>query len=697
MERKKRILLLILAAAGVILFLTGIRIALKRRKPPDSLLKSYFSCLEKGDYQGMYGFLSEISKEQITEEAYIKRNQNIYEGIDASDFQITTGKPEKRGKQTILPFTLTMHTIAGRMDVENEAVFSKKMGDSYKLEWSSHLIFPELGDRDQILVNRIPAERGCVYDREGRLLAGPQNALEIGLVPGQMDGKRELEIQAIGEVLGVEEETIEKALTASWVKEDSYVPIHTIPSFTKEDAAFYSQQDAIEKRHLLTRLSEFPGLVLKDITVRGYPLGEAAAHLMGYVQRVTAEDLKEHKGEGYGSSSVIGRTGVESLYEKELKGKDGCQIKIMNSQGVEKKVLAASYKEDGQDITLTIDSQLQEQLYQAFSEDKGTSAAINPKTGEVLALVSTPSYNNNLFVQGLTEGEWEALNEDEKKPMQNRFRAVFCPGSSLKPFIGAIALTEGVLTPEEDLGMEGDRWQKDESWGDYEITTLHTYERANLTNAMVYSDNIYFAKAALRIGEETLQKKFQELGFGERIPFPIWMTESQLCNEEGFGSEIQLADTGYGQGQVLVNPLHLAILYSAFVNGGNLIQPQLTMTEASAPVFWKEQVFDPETAEKMTEILRQVIENPEGTGSRARIEGLSLAGKTGTAEIKESQEDQKGTELGWFVVYTPDAETEDAVCIVSMVEDVKNRGGSGYLLEPLKNLLENRENSKNNS
>ena len=95
--------------------------------------------------------------------------------------------------------------------------------------------------------------------------------------------------------------------------------------------------------------------------------------------------------------------------------------------------------------------------------------------------------------------------------------------------------------------------------------------------------------------------------------------------------------------------------------------------------------------------LRQVIENPEGTGARARIEGLSLAGKTGTAEIKESQEDQKGTELGWFVVYTPDAETEDAVCIVSMVEDVKNRGGSGYLLEPLKNLLENRENSKNNS
>lgn len=123
---------------------------------------------------------------------------------------------------------------------------------------------------------------------------------------------------------------------------------------------------------------------------------------------------------------------------------------------------------------------------------------MNPKTGEVLALVNTPSYDANDFIFGLSQQQWDALNEDEQQPMLNRFRNTWCPGSSFKPIIGAIGVSAGKLDPNADLGMEGLQWQKDQTWGGYYVTTLHEYSTANLVNALIYSDNIYFAKAALQ-------------------------------------------------------------------------------------------------------------------------------------------------------------------------------------------------------
>ena len=247
-----------------------------------------------------------------------------------------------------------------------------------------------------------------------------------------------------------------------------------------------------------------PGVMLTDQEIRTYPLGEAASHLIGYVQPVTAEDLEEHKGEGYDAASVIGKSGAELLYEKELKGKNGCEIRIVDQAGNTRKVAASVPREDGQNIQLTIDSGLQQSLYEKFQEDPGCSVAVNPYTGEVLALVSTPSYDNNDFILGLSDTQWKDLNEDIKKPMYNRFRQIWCPGSVLKPVIAGIGMKTGSLDPEEDFGNEGLSWQKDSSWGDYHVTTLHEYEPVTLKNALIYSDNIYFAKAALRIGAETL-------------------------------------------------------------------------------------------------------------------------------------------------------------------------------------------------
>lgn len=132
--------------------------------------------------------------------------------------------------------------------------------------------------------------------------------------------------------------------------------------------------------------------------------------------------------------------------------------------------------ENGKDIKLTIDSDLQKELYEQFKDDKSCSVAINQYTGEVLALVSTPSYDNNDFIRGMSSEKWNALNEDENKPMYNRFRQVWCPGSTFKPIIAAIGLTTGAIDPNEDYGNEGLSWQKDSSWGSYHVTTLHAYE-----------------------------------------------------------------------------------------------------------------------------------------------------------------------------------------------------------------------------
>ena len=294
--------------------------------------------------------------------------------------------------------------------------------------------------------------------------------------------------------------------------------------------------------------------------MREYPLGEAAAHLVGYVQSVTAEDLEEHAGEGYTANSVIGRSGMEGLFESELKGQNGCRIYIVNSEGKEKEELACILVQHGQDIQLTIDADLQVSLYEQFKEDKSCSVAMNPYTGEVLALVSTPSYDNNDFIMGLSSEQWTALNEDENKPMYNRFRQVWCPGSTFKPITAAVGLESGAIDPMEDYGNVGLSWQKDASWGSYHVTTLHAYEPVILENALIYSDNIYFAKAALKIGSEEMESSLTGLGFNEELPFEIKMAESQYSNTEGIETEIQLADSGYGQGQVLVNPLHMACI-----------------------------------------------------------------------------------------------------------------------------------------
>ena len=419
---------------------------------------------------------------------------------------------------------------------------------------------------------------------------------------------------------------------------------------------------------------------------RVYPYGEITAHLVGYIRGISAEELEEHKGEGYTESSLIGKTGLELAYEERLRGKNGSGIYIVNENEEIVETIAETDIADGEDIKITIDIDLQEQIYEEFDGDKGFSIAMNPKTGEVLAMVSFPTFDTNKFITGFTDEEWSSLSSDEDTPMFARYESTWAPGSSFKPITGAIGLTTKSFTADENFGTSGLSWQKDSSWGDYKVTTLTTYSGpANLRNALVYSDNIYFAKAALKIGSNNFAEQLLKIGFDKDLDFSIPMYNSQFADNNEFDSEVQLADSGYGQGKVLVNPLHVASIYSAFVNDGSMIKPHIEYSEKTEYLY--ENVFSEDAVKEIVEYLIQVVENPNGTGYEARINGISMAGKTGTAELKSSK-DEEGEELGWFNAFVVSDNSDEQFLTINMVENVENRGGSHYLLPKVKNIIQ---------
>ncbi len=674
------------------------RDSLQKYTMPDALWQRYVELLNGQQYEEMYEMLDEGSRETVAKDAFVKRHQAIYGEMGVVRIE-TTVRRVKEGDgasgdgqedpyaDIVVDYATTMQTMAGEVAFENQSAFCFKEGDGWRLRWSDKEIFPDLTATDEVVVTKTEAARGNIYDRNGMMLAGQGTASMIGLVPGKMAGRRKEDLQRMAELLGVTVESIGEALDASWVKEDTFVPIKRMAKVDELDLlAEVPDAEDVENDRIQKELLGVPGVQMVDEEVRTYPLGAVAAHLTGYVQNVTEEELKE-LGEGdYRSDSVIGRSGLEKAYEETLRGTDGCEIGIVGQDGGEKRLLAFQTEKDGADVTLTIDAELQKTLYNEFVEDRGCSVAMNPETGEVLAMVSTPSFDPNAFALGMSAEEWKSLSEDGDKPMWNRFGATWCPGSVFKPVMAAMGVTTGTLEPNRDYGREpGRKWQKDASWGGYFVTTLQAYDDARMENALIYSDNIYFAKAALRVGMAGFGEQMSRIGFGEAVPFDLGMTASTYAGEGGLASEIELADSGYGQGRILVNPLHVASLYSAFVNDGNMVAPYVKA--GGQTTVWKEAAFSAEAAGLVRDSLVQVVENPDGTASGCRMDGVRLAGKTGTAEIKATQESKTGTEVGWLSIFTPERGTGNSVLFVSMVEDVKEIGGSPYVVKKEKKVL----------
>ena len=680
MDKKRLRMLLGLIGAVLVLCIVAI-IIFNMNNTPEKALNTYIDAVNQRDYEKMYSLISDESQDSYSKEKFIERNKNIYEGIEAQNLTITKIQNAEKidSKYTRVTYDSSMDTVAGTLKELNFVNLKKDgMFKPYQIVWDSSVILPALQDGDKVNVSTDAADRGNIEDRNGNLLATTGVASSVGLVPGKINPEtREADIAKVAEFLEITTENIQTALSEGWVTDETFVPIKTVAAGNAE---------------LEAALLQIPGVMINDKMVRVYPYGEKTSQLTGYIQGISAEELEEKKDQGYTESSVIGKSGLERLYDKRLRGQEGATISISyteNNGEVKSIAILEKAAVSGENIKTTIDANLQSALYNQFAGDKSASAAINPKTGEVLALVSTPSYDANTFILGLSDERWQSMNADPANPLLNRFEATYAPGSSFKPVTGSTGLQTGAFTADEDFGESGLVWQKDSSWGDFNITTLEEYSGpANLENALIYSDNIYFAKAALKIGGDRFAEALKKMGFGETLPFELDMTASQISDSGASDSEAQLAASGFGQGQVLVNPLHMASIYSAFVNDGSMVKPYIEYKDNAQAEYWKTQILTKEVSNTIRNDLIQVVESPAGTGHEAQIDGLSIAGKTGTAEIKTSQEDTSGTELGWFNAFTADSSSAQQLMVISMVEDVKDRGGSHYVVPKVKTVFE---------
>lgn len=682
MKNKKTVIIAIVIILAIAVIVGAIFIINKKAPKPEEALSTYISLLNEQKYEEMYSMISEYSKSQISQEDFIKRNKNIYEGIDAYDIKIMPSETTKDGKTYSIRYDESMSTSAGTISFTNTAKLVKGDKD-YKISWSSSMIFPELRATDKVRVSTLSAKRGEILDRNGEKLAENGSISSVGIVPGKLGENKEESISKISELTGVSTDYINTQISASYVKDDTFVPIKKISANNTE---------------LKNQLLEISGIKITSVDARVYPLGEEAAHLIGYVQAISAEELKQKEGKGYNSSSIIGKAGLEQAYEDTLRGVDGTEIYIADENGNKLKTLATQEKKDGTDVKLTIDSLIQKNLYDQMKTDKGFFVVMNPTTGELLATVSTPSYNSNDFVLGMTTDKWNELNNDASKPLYNRFLQSYCPGSTFKPITAAIGLTSGKLKTDTTFNYSGLKWQKNSSWGDVYITTLTAYNGPkNIANALIHSDNIFFGQAAMQIGKDTFCSGLDKLGFNENIDqtikFPLTFKKSQYSNSEKVDmNEKKLADSGYGQGDILVNPIHMASIYSSFANNGNMVKPYIEY-ENGKTEYLKENAFTSDAANTVKNDLIQVVENPEGTATDMKVSGVTIAGKTGTAELKTTSTDTESGTLGWFDCFTVDYSASNPnvndMLIIGMVENTQNNssGGSHYVIKKIRTLF----------
>ena len=659
-------LLLLLSLIIVIIFSLGCSKTSKYNEAFNSYVEKWL----KSDFYGMYSMLTKESKESINEETFVNRYKTIYSAINLDNLDISLNKDlEKKDNYYTASFTLKATTIAGELNLTNFDVDIYKEEDNYLINWDESLIFPNMIKDDKVYVRTTNHSRGKILDRDGNILAEDGTISVVGIHPSKFNNEnRNSKITELANTLDISEDTIISKLDAN-TDPELFVPIVSI---TTTD----------EKLQTLTNRNE-EGILINTKTSRVYYGGEAFGRLIGYVGAITAEELENKNDYSYTSTSLIGKAGIESVYEDTLRGEDGAEIYI--KRGSDEISILKKEVINGEDIKLTIDSTLQNNSYTQLNGEKGAVTAVDPISGEVLALVSSPSYDSNMFTTYVTKTKAAEREANNYTDTVNRFSKTYAPGSTMKLITAAIGLNTGKINPDESIEINGLTWQKDSSWGNYKITRVENVSPVSLREAAKHSDNIYFAQAALKIGSDDLISGIKGFGIGEEMTFEYPMTDSSISNDGSLNSEILLADTGYGQGELMVTPLNMALAYSALANNGNIMTPRLVLSDNSTASIWKESAIKPENLQTLIEDFSAMVNDEDGHAYEMKIDGYNIAAKTGTAEIKSSQDDTNGTENGWFVAVDT---TSSKLAIATIIEDVKDRGGSSIPIPMVKNIME---------
>ncbi|MFS0932968.1 penicillin-binding transpeptidase domain-containing protein [Enterococcus casseliflavus] len=627
-------------------------------------LTFFIDALADQKYSDLPAFVSEdsLASTGFTADEVSAKYEAIFTGIGAESFKasgIEVTPNDKDSDQFNFQYNGSLTTSLGELTEFSYSGTITVADNEAKIDWSPQLIFPGMEGQDKVSISVDNATRGEILDRNNEPLAENGTLYQLGVVPGQLGtgDEKNANIKAIAERFDLTEESINQALGQSWVQDELFVPLKIIEP-----------------------TDEMPtGTSLKETIGRTYPLGEAAAQLIGYLGNVTAEDIE--KDETLASNGQIGRSGLEAAFDKELRGENGGKIAITDEDGAEKAVLLEKERADGKDIQLTIDAQAQKTAFDSLQNQAGATVVTEPKTGDLLVLASSPSYDPNKMTQGISQEDYDAYEQNEDLPFISRFATAYAPGSTFKAITGAIGLENGTIDPTQSIAIDGLKWQKDSSWGDYFVTRVTDVASVNLKDALVYSDNIYMAQQTLSMGEDAFRDGLSKLIFGETLDLPIAMNPAQISNEDSFNSDILLADTGYGQGELLLNPIQQAAIYSVFANQGKLVYPRL-VKEAEQK---DKEVFKAETIDQINQDLTAVVSDPNGTAHSLAALNIPLAAKTGTAEIKEKQ-DEKGQENSFLFAFDSQ---DQGFLMVSMLEDrQENQSATGLAPELLTYLAE---------
>ena len=641
------------------------------RQDPKPFLDNYVQLLNAYNFGACYALLAPDTQEAITLVDFTQRYQNIFDGIDFQGLTISYGDlTVEAGKRYLQSATLT-YSSALLDEFTQDVVFSLDYSDNdstFYLNWTPAMIFTDLTSSTEVKLRTLRPARGEILDSEHNAYAINSYAESVYVQPSKIEDTS-YTVTALASILDMTTVDVEKALSSSAaVKYDSAVIKAYPPGGISE---------ATE-----SALTTLPGVGVDRTSmtpIRYYPNGSFFAHSMGYTSAITAEELSKLDSSRYDISSYVGRTGLEAAYEDILCGTKGYSLDIYASDGQRLSTVARKEKVDGLDLEVTLDYDLQcraEEMLEQLKEEGNAGAAVvlEPTTGEVLAISSFPDFDPNLFVLN-SDPETLAsyVAADSNSPLYNRaVQGSYIPGSTVKPLIAAMALDDGVV--DENYEFTGEiikkQWTPKGYWPYPPITRVSNYSGpVNMSNAITKSDNIYFADVALKAGWEKLEPFLKMIGFDERIPFDLRVSKPGYLNSGNYENMQLLAATGYGQGELIISPLQMACIFSSLANNGDVMTPRLVratrrmegtdyaVVDEYSESVWKENIISDHALSTIVPMLRRVVE--EGSGRKIHINGLTICGKTGTAEIGSD----KTREIAWMIAFVENADYNRLVCV----------------------------------
>jgi penicillin-binding protein 2 len=592
-------------------------------------------------------------------------------GINRQD-----GAPELRRRTSFLYFVLVL-------------VFGALIARLFFLQVIEGERFTFLSENNRVRIKRIAGTRGIVLDRRGQLLVDSRPSFDLLFVAEDTE-QPEHTLRQLAHYLGRDEQEL-LAIFEENKKRSAFEEI-----VIGKDVD-WATVVAVEAHQL-----DLPGITLRARPRRSYADGPVAAHVLGYLGEIGPKQLKVLRDQGYALGDEVGQYGLEKKWEDFLRGQSGGQQVEVDALGRRVRVLHEVTDVPGYTVHLTLDRQLQETAFEALKGKEGTIVALEVNTGDILAMVSTPAFDPNIFARGIKSDEWQGLIKDRLRPLSNRaIQGQYPPGSTFKVIMAIAGLEEGVLQPESRISDPGFYYFGNRAFRDWK---KEGHGAVDLYKALVESCDVYFYQAGQRIGIDRIAKWARAFGLGEKtgaaalddeksgiVPDSEW--KRKRLRQPWFPGET--LSVAIGQGYLTTTPLQIANMMAAVANGGTLYRPRLVDKIESVdgrtvreygPEKIRTILVKPETLERVRNALADVVKSPRGTGGASRSNLVEIAGKTGTAQVvemkgaylKSEQLSYFSRDHAWFVAYAPVQNPQIAVAVL-----VEHGGHGGSAAAPL--------------